>query len=326
MFRSIAIGMLVLGLASFCAVSASASSAVLGEEFGSGVHAYFAGDFIVAHERLTDVIDAGTQDPRAFYFRGLVYLKLGRGPEAEVDFRHGAELESKDLNRFYNVGKSLERVQGNDRVKLERFRVEARMAAMEHAEKIRKARYEAIRREEARVLREQALAAPKEPIESVPTPSPEAENPFAVPDNKPAPPAAKPDAGENPFAEEPKEQPDVKEDPFTEEPKETPDAKEDPFAEEPKETPDAKEPPPGDDGKEAPEDPFADEPTEKEPAAKEPAAKEPTEKEPAAKEPAEKEPAAKEPAAKEPAEKEPAAKEPAEEKKSDPNDPFAFAT
>lgn len=259
MFRNIAIGMLVLGLAAFCAASASASTAVLGEEYGIGVHAYFAGDFIVAHTRLTDVINAGSKDPRAFYFRGLGYLKLGRGQEAEVDFRHGAELESKDLNRFYNVGKALERVQGRDRVRLEKFRLDARMAAMVHAEKIRKARYEAIRREETRVLREQALAAPKQPIEKIPAPSSDPDNPFAVPEQKnpfAAPgkqPESKPDDKENPFAEEPKEKSDVKEDPFAEEPKEKPKVEEDPF---------------GDDKKDAPADPFDEESEEKKPDEK----------------------------------------------------------
>lgn len=251
MFRSIAIGMLVLGLASFCVVSASASSAVLGEEYGSGVHAFFAGDFIVAHARLTDVIDAGSKDPRAFYFRGLTYLKLGRGPEAKVDFRHGSELESKDFNGFYNVGKSLERVQGKDRVQLERFRLDARMAAMAHAEKIRKARYEAIRREEARVLREQALAAPKQPIETVPAPSTEGDNPFAVPeaDNPFAAPEKKPAAQpEKKPAEEPKEKPKAEEDPFDDDK----DAPDDPFAEE---KPDEKKP--ADEKKSDPDDPFA---------------------------------------------------------------------
>ncbi|MBU4399720.1 MAG: hypothetical protein KKE86_10345 [Planctomycetes bacterium] len=221
MVRSIVFILLAGGLVSLCAATASAGEAVLGQEYGSGVHAFFTGDNIAAHERLTAAIKGGSKDPRAFYFRGLVYLKLGRGPEAAMDFRHGAELESKDLNRFYNVGKALERVQGEARIELERYRVEARMAALEEVERIRKARYEAIRREEARVLREQALAAPEEPIKPAPaTPAeadnpfavPEEENPFAVPEKKPAAqpdkkPAAKPPAEENPFADEAEKKP-----------------------------------------------------------------------------------------------------------------------
>lgn len=270
MVRNIVFVVLAGGLVAFCAATASAGSAVLGQEYGSGVHAFFTGDNIVAHERLTTAIKGGSKDPRAFYFRGLVYLKLGRGPEAVMDFRHGAELESKDFNRFYNVGKALERVQGEARIKLERYRVKARMAALEEAERIRKARYEAIRREEARVLREQALAAPKEPIKPAPTAPaeednpfavPEEENPFAVPEKKPAAqpdkePAEKPsDEGDDPFADEPKEKADEGDKPADEE-EPVPD---DPFADEPAEEKPAEEKPekPAEEEKDQPDDPFA---------------------------------------------------------------------
>ena len=260
MVRNIVFVLLAGGLVSLCAAMASAGNAVLGQEYGSGVHAFFTGDNITAHERLTTAIKGGSKDPRAFYFRGLVYMKLGRGPEAVMDFRHGAELESKDFNQFYNVGKALERVQGEARIKLERYRVKARMAALEEAERIRKARYEAIRREEARVLREQALAAPKEPIKPAPTAPAEEDNPFTVPEE------------ENPFAvpeKKPAAQPDKK-------PVDKPldEGEDDPFADGPKEKPAEEEKP-------APDDPFADEPAEEKPAEKKPAEEEPAEKKPA---------------------------------------------
>jgi hypothetical protein len=202
MFRSIVL--LVGGLALLSAVSLSAQEdAVLGQRYGSGVHAYFAGELRMAHRQLTSAIDGGSKDPRVFYFRGLTYLKLGRPQEAAVDFRKGAEFESKDINRFYAVGKALERVQGATRLELETYRVDARMAALADAEKNRKARYEAIQREEDRVLREQALAAPVEPIKTPPPaaqPSAEESNPFAVPGG--AAPAEKP-AEKTPKAEKP---------------------------------------------------------------------------------------------------------------------------
>ena len=194
MFRSIVL--LVGGLASLSTVSLFAQDAVLTQEYGSGVHAYFTGDSMNAYERLTAAIQGGSKDPRAFYFRGLAYLKLGRAQEAVMDFRKGAELESQDINRFYNVGKALERVQGSARLKLENYRVDARMAALEQLEKLRKERYEAVQREEERVLREQALAAPETP-EVVPPPAAESSNPFDAPEA-----GAKPEkkgASDNPF-------------------------------------------------------------------------------------------------------------------------------
>ena len=107
---------LVAGLASLFAVPAPAQEAILGQKYGQGVHAYFAGDYDRAHHQLTTVIQAGSRDPRAFYFRGLTDLKLGRQEEAKQDFLAGAQSESKDVNKFYNVSRALERVQGSERV------------------------------------------------------------------------------------------------------------------------------------------------------------------------------------------------------------------
>ena len=208
-------------LASLGAVSLFAQEAVLGQEYGAGVHAFFAGDYAAAYEQLTTAIQGGSKDPRAFYFRGLACLNLGRGPDAAIDFRKGAELESSDINRFYDVGKALERVQGSARIELEKYRVAARMAALEAAEKLRKERYEAIQREESRVLREQAASAPPSGQEIVPPPpaEDEEENPFAMPARraslgrnhkagkaakKPAKAAPADDSEEDPFATEPK--------------------------------------------------------------------------------------------------------------------------
>jgi hypothetical protein len=212
MFRSIVL--LVGGLASLCASSLFAQDAVLGQKYGLGVHAYFAGEYPKAHEQLTAAIDGGSKDPRAFYFRGLAYLRLGRAQDANVDFQKGADLESRDVNKFYNVAKSLERVQGADRVALENYRINARMAALEQAEKMRKARYEAIQRDEQRVLREQALVpTPPEPAKGAAAAQPATDvDLFAAPEDKAAPAAEKkaaapPKAGKKATAAEPAEKP-----------------------------------------------------------------------------------------------------------------------
>lgn len=70
--------LLVGGLAGLCTAPLQAQEAVLGQLYGSGVHAYFSGDYLKAYEKLTAASDAGSRDPRVYYFRGLVYLKLGR--------------------------------------------------------------------------------------------------------------------------------------------------------------------------------------------------------------------------------------------------------
>ena len=235
-------------MASVCGSSLFAQDAVLGQKYGLGVHAYFAGDYTKAYEELTAAIEGGSKDPRAFYFRGLTYLKLGRPQDANLDFQKGADLESRDFNKFYNVAKSLERVQGESRLALEKFRVNARMAAIEEAERMRKARYEAIQREEQRVLREQSLVPPPMPEAAKPgaTDQPAADvDVFATPAEKPA-----ADAGKKP-AKAAKSAKKAGETPAAE-------AGEKPSAEAPAEEkkPAAEEKKP-DEKKASPEDPFA---------------------------------------------------------------------
>ena len=172
-----------------CAVSVSAEDFVLGQMYGSGVHVYFSATntrdvaqaqqhYLKAHEYLTSAIKGGTNDPRAYYFRGLAYMKLGRPAEAELDFKKGAKLESGDLNRLYNVARSLRRIQGHERLALENHRVKARMAALKEAERLRQVRYEQIRAEEARVVEAQAAEAPEVPADA--TAPPADADPFGV--------------------------------------------------------------------------------------------------------------------------------------------------
>ncbi len=222
MYRNLALPAAVLMLCT--AVSAWADNYVLGQMYGSGVHAYFSAEssanplqaqkgYVKAHRHLTTAIDGGTRDPRAYYYRGLAYIKLGRDVEANVDFEKGAELECGDLNKIYNVGRSLERVQGATRMMLEEHRVKARMAALAEADRVHKVRYEQIRREENRVLQEQVDSAPQAPAEMQPTeaPAPANDDPFAVAPQDKQPPAepVEPPPGEpvEPPAEKPAEAP-----------------------------------------------------------------------------------------------------------------------
>ncbi len=222
MYRNLALPAAVLVLCT--AVSARADNHVLGQMYGSGVHAYFSAEssanplqaqngYVKAHRHLTTAIDGGTRDPRAYYYRGLAYVKLGRDVEANVDFEKGAELECGDLNKIYNVGRSLERVQGATRMMLEEHRVKARMAALAEADRVHKARYEQIRREENRVLQEQVDSAPQAPAEMQPpeAPAPANDDPFAVGPQDKQPPAetVEPPPGEpvEPPAEKPAEKP-----------------------------------------------------------------------------------------------------------------------
>lgn len=124
----------------------------LATSFGMGAHAYFAGDYARSYDDLTAAIEAGSQDPRAWYFRGLAALRLGRLDEAEADFSTGALQETRGLGTW-GVSRSLERIQGHDRLQLERHRIRARMAALQAREQAIRRRYVEIEDAEPGVLR-----------------------------------------------------------------------------------------------------------------------------------------------------------------------------
>lgn len=182
------VGVVVLLL---CA-QARAEDAIVVKMLGSGLHAYFAHDPARAITYLTSAIEGGTQDPRAYYFRGLSYLQMGAEEQAKGDFLVGAQLESSNTNAFFNVPRSLERVQGGERMVLEQYRAEARITALQLAEARNRERYEKTRQEQGKALNQQV--APAIPV------APEANDPTAAfqsgPVREPAAPAAEAPAAE----------------------------------------------------------------------------------------------------------------------------------
>jgi hypothetical protein len=96
---------------------------------GAGIHAFHAGDYDRAYQDLSNAIEAGSDDPRGYYFRGLAAMRMGRTSEAEADFAAGADREAAG-GSMRRVSLALERVQGQDRLSLERYRSRARLAAL----------------------------------------------------------------------------------------------------------------------------------------------------------------------------------------------------
>lgn len=120
---------------------ATAQNVILSQLYGKGVHAYFDGDFQAAHGLLTEAIEGKSRDPRAYYFRAMAYHQLGRPESAAEDMAIGAKLEVADVNQFYPVSRSLERVQGTGRVLLEKARRDARMEQYQDARDRRNRRF-----------------------------------------------------------------------------------------------------------------------------------------------------------------------------------------
>jgi hypothetical protein len=146
-----AVGGLSMAIAAGAIAGGSLAAAeFVGEEplavrsaIGDGMHAYHAGQYDRAYDDLTNAIEAGTDDPRGYYFRGLAALRLGRTSEAEADFTTGADRELAN-GGVRRVSQSLERVQGPDRLTLERFRARARLGALQRGREVYGRRYSTI--------------------------------------------------------------------------------------------------------------------------------------------------------------------------------------
>lgn len=152
MARHLVVGILGLcgALASFAPVRAQA---VLDDLYGQGVHAYFDGDLQGAVTWLSEAIDQGTRDPRAYYFRGVAQLRLGDAAAAADDFRIGATIENDGSDQYFPIASSLSRIQGEARMQIEHARQAARKEARDRIVALERGRYEATVAAEARVLR-----------------------------------------------------------------------------------------------------------------------------------------------------------------------------
>jgi len=177
----------------------------LDEVYGHAVHAYYRGDVQTAQTLFDQVLEAGSTDPRAHYYRGLCRSVMGGDTSAGLeDFERGAQLEI-DGKKVVNVGKALERIQGSARCEIERVRRNARLVARDKFLEMQRLRYEEMRRV--------APAVPSRDADAPPTPVPAANDPFApgtdlnkgtptpMPESKqPTPPAS-----DDPFGDAPSE-------------------------------------------------------------------------------------------------------------------------
>lgn len=96
--------------------------------FSTGIEAYFRGRSAEAESSFSRLISVDPNDPRAYYFRALSVIRQGRENEARSDMEMGARIEARSPHRF-DIGKTLQRVQGPARLVLEQYRSHARAAA-----------------------------------------------------------------------------------------------------------------------------------------------------------------------------------------------------
>jgi hypothetical protein len=90
--------------------------------YGSGLHKYFSGCNAEAIQLLDAAIAAKPNDPRPYYFRGLAKMNYGDKYSAQADFQLGAQMEALGKRRSSLVSRSLERIQGANRLCIEQAR------------------------------------------------------------------------------------------------------------------------------------------------------------------------------------------------------------
>ncbi len=148
--------------------------AAIARAFGNGVHAYYGGDYQRAYESLSDAVAAGSRDPRTLYFRGLASRRMGRIDEAEADFATAARIEAEALGDW-PVSRTLERVQGHDRLALERHRVRSRIEVLQERKDTEARRYsqiESVQDQYLRQRRPQGVQRSNAPAFGTPEPVP----------------------------------------------------------------------------------------------------------------------------------------------------------
>src|SRR5690348_14463125 len=102
--RTALVLMLPLG---YAATAAAQYSGEMTEVYGRGVHSYFAGQIAEAEQQFTQVIDAGSTDPRVYYFRAIARMRSGQPQAAAQDLRLGAAYEARDPGAASQIGTSL---------------------------------------------------------------------------------------------------------------------------------------------------------------------------------------------------------------------------
>lgn len=219
------VGVACLPVATLVAEARGDEPLAVASSYGAGVHAYYDGDWQGAYDALTAAIEAGSLDPRAYYYRGLASIKLGRSDdEINGDFSEGASRETMGRGGL-SVSRSLERVQGRDRMRLEKYRQRARVSAVQRDEAAIRQRYIGVQEAAPDVLRRRVPESPVMPAEPVVPPAPRAAAPRPAAPRPAAPPAGRPAP-----APRPAEQPAADDDPFADP---TPRPGDDPFADEP---------------------------------------------------------------------------------------------
>jgi len=136
--------------------------------YGKGVHAFFDRDYEGAVTILLQVEEMKSNDPRPYYFLGLAYLRQKKTEQADRCFEKAAQLEySGRTSRDYGVAESLRRIQGEERLRIEKIRSEERTNAQKREQQRQEVRYGRENTADRDTLRQLASQHQKEDLEAL---------------------------------------------------------------------------------------------------------------------------------------------------------------
>ena len=110
--------------------------------YGNGVHAFFDSDYEEAVNILSKAEEIKNNDPRSYYFLGLAYLRQKKTEQADQYFKKAAQMEYSGRSlRDYAISESLRRIQGEERLRIEKIRTEERTNARIREQRTQEIRY-----------------------------------------------------------------------------------------------------------------------------------------------------------------------------------------
>ncbi|MDR1485197.1 MAG: hypothetical protein LBT09_10280 [Planctomycetaceae bacterium] len=97
--------------------------------YGKGVHAFFDGNYKEAIEIFNKVEYLASEDPRPYFFAAIARYRLDAdSADADKYFKKAAKLELEGRSfREYDVSDALRRIQGKERLHVERYRTQTKI-------------------------------------------------------------------------------------------------------------------------------------------------------------------------------------------------------
>lgn len=165
--------------------------------YGQGVHAFYGNDYQGAIDLLGEVEKLKSEDPRPYFFLGLAHGRLGQDDKAIKYLEKAAGLEwSGRAGRDYKISDTLRRIQGFERLTVEKYRAKARVESQNEEKRKQDVKFGTEKKKDREIVAKMA----KPPVATAPFGA-SSVNPFAASGEAAASPEADAPVKKKPVAE-----------------------------------------------------------------------------------------------------------------------------